>query len=247
MTFYKKHQLGFTLLELLMTAVIGMLIAYTAFEFYHVALVDQEVKETADLINFTSNTVNTATATSGNYDIVNAAGTSNPISTADIITALGGDTSDFPIGVTVSGNTIYHPFGDLMNVSVDSSSPGADDILHLDFLNIPKDACAELLEKVAQTSYDMSVNGNLVGLTPPSSAAGPGRGDIRVYQAAPLCSANPTSTITIRILKEINFSQLRVQPFAPVLNPKESLLIMPLYTRQQNALSAKETAQLAIP
>lgn len=246
---------AFTLLELMMTAVIGMLIMASVYYVYSATNRDATAREAASLVSFLNNTADQATAASSSYTITNAAGASNPIGVGDVINAFANLQGNVPIGSDDTGAAIISPYGQAVTISVTSSAGTANDLFTIDMPNVPKNACLQVMERVlgATSVYDMYVNGALVPLDPPptkdasGNVVAPGRINVRMDLAAPMCVGAAYDTIRFRKIKDINFTTLRRQQLGSTLSATEAAFIDPLYARTTAAMTAREAAQAAFP
>lgn len=247
MTFSKKN-LGFSLLELMMSLTIGMLIMATAYSVYRSAKNDQLVKETYDIAIDLFQAAQDVTMTKTVFEIDNVGGGTHDVSVGDLVNARGG-IEEFPKGIVlVNTSTLGHRFGGNITISSESSNGTDKDLLALEFAGIPKGQCLQFVAKLGSSPvYDIFVNDNLVGLAPEATASSIGRSEVRYDQASQLCSEESLATIKVRQLKEIHYSKMRAGPYGSSMTPEEDAIITPLYNRQENALLSREAAQLAIP
>ena len=245
--FKKNKSKGFTLIEVMLSLGIMMLVIIMVYSAYNIAMRDVRVRQTTDLLDMVFNTTQYMTNTRTDFLIEESPTSTRSISIAEVIN-MRQSIDDFPSGsfVDFSNGILYHPFGGEVELTTSSSIPGAFDLAQITITEVPRNVCLRIMVRMAPMVYDMHTNGNLVGLGPEPNADDIGRSELRVDQASPLCQRE--NNIQFRVLKEINFANLRHRlfPFGPSMTPEESAFITPLFDRQQDALAAREAAQLAL-
>lgn len=243
-------QSGFSLLELMLALGIGALVMAVAFAAYDGRRNDAEVSLLDADVSSLVYKANMAYMGSGQYSLGN-------VTTLINATRLNDASGGLPSGSFIPDATMTSGFrnvwgGQASISAVSSNASTTRDLLQISLANIPPKVCIDIVARIAPRMYDTRVDGTLVGLSPAKTAQSQGRYGIRVAQVAPLC-ASATNTIVFRYLKPLNYSLFRSLPvsktFTPGKTPQsdEATAIQANYTRIENAMTARETAQLAIP
>ncbi len=254
---YTKRCSGFTVIEFALAIIVGLLIVASAvmvgahrsedLHAYEAATAILDIRDTAAQA-YASNTAYTDSAGTA-VTLPLLFGLNNRLPRAVINNAAPGSTptaaqlgniwgGTYAVGVASSTNTAtpacaVAPVGPAM------------DILSITITKVPAQACVDMVGQVAPRMYDTTVNGSLVALTPPPASGLPGRGFVKMSQAAPLCNGS-ANTIVFRALKPLNFSTLRSNPMTSNPTSAELACLNPQYNRVMNAMAARETAQAAL-
>lgn len=250
-------QKGFSLLELLLVISIAMLIAVGVFRTYKSIDRDTKITQSAALVEKIFHQAAAITAQNNNYTIPQAGGTNSALTTTNFLSSLGSNTEAitrmYPPGVNVTTTQIYHPFDGLTNIQSESSQGTVNDLVAVRLDRVPSAACLSLLQRVAPYGvYDMSVaptsggTNSLIALLPAATADSPGRNTVSVAKGRTACNRSSYVNITFRMLKPLDLPSMRRSNFGVALSPDELARIQPLYTRQQNAMAAREAAQNAL-
>lgn len=235
-------QKGFTLVEALLSITVGLLMAVISFVGFKSFSDDLNIEKEAALLKYIITTADAISASSSNYQIPT---TSGPVSlTSALIIQAQGDENKFPVGTGIVGTNIWGPIGSQINVSVTSSTGTAYDLLTLRVDNLSSKQCLNLLNKMVNNIYDISVNGSLIALSPAPTNNSAGRNEINYAKASPLC-AGTQKTVVFRKLKDINYATLRKNNIG-TLSAEESAVIIPLYNRTEQAMTLRESAQAAL-
>jgi len=172
------------------------------------------------------------------------------------------------LGGSFGSYTFSNAWGGTWSLSTTSSAlfPSITlDLATITMTGVPNRACTTIISDLSPGLYDTQVNGTLVGLTPVKTTTSPGRDRLNMSQALPLC-AHDTNTLVLRRLKSYSVSQMRWGPAVlDAVNAHEGDQVTsvdvngnPVYTSQPGnvtanfnrikaAMTARETAQLAIP
>jgi prepilin-type N-terminal cleavage/methylation domain-containing protein len=250
-----RRSRGFTLIELLLAIGISLLIAVGVLRVYQSTDRDTKVKETYSLVELLLKQANLVTALSNDYTVPQSGGSTATLSTTLLLSSVGANTPAtttlYPVGTSVSSTEIFHPFNGHATVQTESSVPGGDDLVAVRLEEIPQAACLSLLQRMSSAGlYDMWVDAgsapHLVALSPAATANAPGRQEVVISKAVPLCNAADRSTLTFRMLKPVDITSMRRTSFGDSLSAEEIARIQPLYDRQQAAMAAREAAQLSL-
>ena len=245
----RSRSKGFSLIELILSGIIGMLIVAGAYALYTTARLDQKTKQTVDLVSELLQSAQAITTTSTQFKIENADGSgSRDVQVEDIVNAKGG-MGEFPDYTVLNGTNISHPLGGDISMLTESSAPTTNDLVAITLTDIPDGQCTILLSRLTDLNiYDLYVDDKLVALEPAATANAIGRDDVNARQASTICrEGGDTVTIKIRQLKELNISKMRFGPYAATMSASEAAFLNPLYARQETAFALREEAQLAIP
>lgn len=250
-----RRSRGFTLIELLLAVGISLLIAVGVFRAYQATDRDTKIQETAALLDTLFDQAIYVTAQSNEFSVPQMGGAPATLSTSVLLDSVGANSEAsqllYPIGSTVTGGQIIHPFDANVQISTESSLPGANDLVAIRLQGIPRAACLNLLQRMSTYGlYDMWVEtggaNKLVALDPPANTDAPGRNNVVIAKANTLCNRGSRSTLTFRLLKHVDISSMRRTSFGDVLSPAEIARIQPLFDRQQAAMEARENAQMAL-
>lgn len=244
------RQSGFSLLELMLALGIGVLLMAAIYAGYNSRRSEAEISvmdADMDSLIYKANM-----AYAGSFQFATTGGTTVPVSAQRLNDAAGGLPSAFiPDATSISG--YRHFWGAPAIIGAASTDGGVTlDLLTVQLNDIAPDECIDLVGRLAPRMYDTFVDGNLVGLTPARTAASQGRFNIRVEQVAPLC-AQDQNDILFRFLKPLNYSMFRSLPVTPTFTPgstpqsDEQTAIQAHFTRVEAAMTARETAQVALP
>ena len=236
------RQSGYSLVEVMLALGVGLLVMVAVYAGYTTKRTDAEVEILDAAVDIAIYKASMAYASEPGYRLSNAG---NRLITNE---NLSEDTGGLPEGfVSTTNTTQYGNFwGGQSTISAESSNGTVFDLLTLTFTNLPSRVCVDLVNRIAPRVYDTRVNNTLVGLTPARTREGLGRSSVKPGQMVPLCQ-QAANTIKFRHLKPFNFTVLRSQPIGDTMTPAEAAAITPNYNRIEAALTARETAQNAIP
>lgn len=242
-------QKGFTLLEIILASIISLSIMAGAFAVYKKAQADQNTKDTYEIVKALFVDAQAISSTRNDFWLDNAGGGTRAINVAELVAAKG-SVEEYPRGAfLIDATTMSHPLGGRLIVQSQTSGSGVRDLIEVRLFDVPRQQCPLLLARLINANiYDMYVDNRLVGLAPAATANALGRDEVRMDHATTLCSnVGRYVTIRARQLKEINYSKMRAGPFGATMSASEAAVLGPLYARQEVAMAARETAQLAIP
>lgn len=254
---------GFGLIEVLLVLAIAAIITALAIRQFHEQSETQEALTAAAGIVRLEDIANQLYANSLGYDqtyvtptstqpfTYNGSGATAP---ADMVTLYESQATwptAFNVALPASGTPtdadFTSPWGGAVTVGTASTDGVTQDLLTITLASVPPDVCTTLLSILAPDQYSTTVNGNLVGLSPPPDAAGNGYTQVNWSQAGPLCNASTGNTIVFSVLKPLNFFNLRHPIVTPTLSPTEAAMLNPEYARVINAIAARNAAQGALP
>lgn len=235
-------QSGFTLVETLLALGLGILVMVAVYIGYATKRTDAEIEILDTAIDVVISKASMAYSSEPGYRLNNG---SNRLITSENLAA---DVGGLPEGFVATGNAAqYNNFWNgQANITAQSSNGSIYDLLTITLTNLPTRVCVDLVNRVAPRVYDTRVNNSLVGLTPARNREGLGRNAVKPGQMVPLCQQNG-NTVQIRHLKPFNFTIIRSQPIGQTMTAAEDAAITPNYNRIEAALTARETAQNAIP
>lgn len=239
------HQ-GFTLVEFMLALAVAAIIIIAALTLYTAQMENVRAQKTVYAIQDLEETANSNYANNTSYSTIEGA-------LADLPT-LYVLTQEVPEGVVYTAPPAGNPtaaafanlWGGTFTISTNNSVSGTNDLIVFSLSQIPHDSCVSIMNALAPVQYDTTVNGTLVGLSPPANAANNGRYTLNMNQALGLCQTS-NNTMVFRLLKPLNFLQMRNYPLAGTMTAQESAWITPQYNRVQAAMAAREAAQVAIP
>lgn len=253
--FHFHRSRGFTLIELLLAIGISLLITVGVFSAYKASDRDTKVQETAAMLDTIFKQAVNVTAQSSEFTVPQSTGSAATLSTQVLLDSVGSGAEAaellYPVGTSVDGGQITHPFDASVQVSTESSVSGANDLVAVRLENIPKEACLGMLQRMAQYGlYDMWVEtegaNSLVALDPAATSSSPGRNNVVIAKVSLLCNRGSRSSLTFRMLKYVDISSMRRTSYGTALSPEESARIQPLFDRQEAAMVARENAQLSL-
>lgn len=230
---------GFSVFELMLAMTAGAFFTYLAFSGYNMWQRQSRVMQQSDMFYYIKTTADSVTA--GRSDFRIPSGNSGIDLTDNSFSSFRG--TNIPTGFSLNASGAYEgPFGTVA-LATESSAGTASDLLSMSVSGVDQKSCMALLANMAPVAYDMYVNNSLIGMSPAPTADSLGRSEINVAHAGQLCANN--STVKIRILKEVNFNILRHSGHG-TFTPAEANIIVPLYTRMETAMTARENAQSAL-
>lgn len=248
-----RRSAGFTLIEFLVALVLGMLVVAVGLGIGYQHAQDAQVQELQTAVFSVVDQANNTYATNIGYQASDG--------TTPTMPSLFALDNRFPYGIVnqTSGQTtpttaqVGTNWG-AFTVGVESTSMAAtpacqvapvgaaNDLLTMTITQLPDKACAGLMTGVAPSMYDTYVNGSLVALV--ANGAGSRQG-VNQAKAGPLCTGG-NNTVKFRFLKPLRFGDLRNQPMTTTMTAQEQACVVPQYTRIQNAMAARESAQNAL-
>jgi type II secretory pathway pseudopilin PulG len=249
----RRRSLGFTLIEFLIALILGMLVVTVGLWLGYQNAQDAQVQELQTAIGSIVNQANATYATNVGYQALDGTTPSMPSLYAlnsRLPYGIVNETANQGTPTAAQVGTNWGPITVGVASTTTSGTPAcqstpvgpANDLLTITVSNLPDRACAGLITAVSPTMYDSYVNNSLVGLVPN------GMGDrlgVNQAQAGPLCTGN-NNTVEFRSLKPLQFADLRNNPITTTMTAAEQACVVPQYTRIQNAMTARETAQNAL-
>lgn len=266
-----KRQQGYSLIEVIFAIGIGLAITAAVWEAYSdqrvVSRTTNQGKTVVDLfeqLNWVYSN-NISFQTQPLFDPL-IAGQSNPppgtsanalvSQPASMDQLVAANNGALPEGIQLNNGEYQNIWGGTWDVDVGSTDGGlTNDLLAVSINGVPGTECSLLIQQLAPSMYDTTVNNTLVGLTPARTNIDPGRQTVDFEQAFPLCNDDEPNTIVFRRLKEIQLSDLRrIKPLTGTLTNEERgettanrhhrISYLSQFNRVQNALNARETAQI---
>lgn len=238
-----KTTRGFALLELLMALGIGVLMMAAVWAVFGQREQDLRVQKAFDAIEQLVTVADTGYASSEGYWVTTASGVQ-----AITLQRLHALIVELPDSIIHQGGTTYtNPWGGNWTVGSASTASGNRDLMVITLTDLPVQSCITLVSRMAPRMFDTRVNSSLVGLTPARTQNAAGRDRVRTDQLIGLCE-DGDNTVAFRRLKPVDYTMLRSQPMNPnTLSAWDTTHYLPAFQRIEQAMTAREAAQVAIP
>lgn len=243
---FSSRARGFALIELLLVLGVGVVMMIAVWATFAQRNQDLKVSQSFDTIEQLGLLADSAYSTSPGYWLNGPMG-AEPVTLQKLQSVI----DELPETIIDQGGGNYtNPWAGAWTVGAANSVAGTNDLLVMTMAGLPTQACITLVSRMAPRQYDTRVNGTLVGLTPARTTTANGRSAVRGGQLIPLCQQNQ-NTVIFRRMKPVDYTLLRDQPMNPNTlttgTGSETERYLPVFQRVEQAMAAREAAQVALP